>query len=84
MVRRGCHQFSDGRQQVQHVPRPGRLCTARAHENVKKVDDVIKASRCITIDGAADELGIGHEEFTRSCTTFLDTGKCQLVGCFDN
>ncbi|GFU35372.1 hypothetical protein TNCV_4505471 [Trichonephila clavipes] len=27
-----------------------------------KVDDMIKANRSITIDGAAEELGIGHKE----------------------
>ena len=58
MLRRWCRQFSDGRQQVQDIPRPGRLCTANTDENVRKVDERIKANQCITIDGVAEEPGI--------------------------
>ncbi|XP_047004734.1 protein GVQW3-like [Schistocerca americana] len=61
MVRRWCQQFSDGRQQVQDIPRPGRTRTATTDAHVRKVEDMIKANRRITIDGVAAELGIGHE-----------------------
>ncbi|XP_049772364.1 uncharacterized protein LOC126157929 [Schistocerca cancellata] len=61
MVWRGFQQFSDGRQQVQDVPRPGRTCTTTTDANVRQVDDIIKANRRITNDGVAAELGIGHE-----------------------
>ncbi|GFX53973.1 hypothetical protein TNCV_1155041 [Trichonephila clavipes] len=33
----------------------------RGKENVRKVDEMIKANRRSTINGVAEELGIGHE-----------------------
>ncbi|XP_049762475.1 uncharacterized protein LOC126088379 [Schistocerca cancellata] len=60
-VRRWCQKFRDGRQQVQEIPRLGQTRTATTDTNVRKVDDMVKANRRITIDGVAAELGIGHE-----------------------
>ncbi|GFQ98439.1 histone-lysine N-methyltransferase SETMAR [Trichonephila clavata] len=61
MVRRWCRTFSDGRQQVEDIPRAGRTRTAPTDANVGKVDDMIRANRRITIDEVAEELGISHE-----------------------
>ncbi|KFM68857.1 hypothetical protein X975_23571, partial [Stegodyphus mimosarum] len=61
MVRRWCRTFSDGRQQVEDIPRAGRTRTATTESNVRKVDDRIRANRRITIDEVAEELGISHE-----------------------
>ncbi|GFR19426.1 histone-lysine N-methyltransferase SETMAR [Trichonephila clavata] len=61
MVRRWCRTFSDGRQQVEDIPRAGRMRTATTDANVGKVDDMIRANRRITIDEVAEELGISHE-----------------------
>ncbi|GFQ73796.1 histone-lysine N-methyltransferase SETMAR [Trichonephila clavata] len=61
MVRRWCRTFSDGRQQVEDMPRAGRTRTATTDANVGKVDDMIRANRRITIDEVAEELGISHE-----------------------
>ncbi|GFR17044.1 histone-lysine N-methyltransferase SETMAR [Trichonephila clavata] len=61
MVRRWCRTFSDGRQQVEDIPRAGRTRTATTDANVGKVDDMIRANRRITIDEVAEELGISHE-----------------------
>ncbi|GFS36140.1 histone-lysine N-methyltransferase SETMAR [Trichonephila inaurata madagascariensis] len=61
MERRWCHTFSDGRQQVEDIPRAGRTRTATTDANVGKVDDMIRANRRITIDAVAEELGISHE-----------------------
>ncbi|GFY67756.1 histone-lysine N-methyltransferase SETMAR [Trichonephila inaurata madagascariensis] len=61
MVRRWCHAFSDGRQQVEDIPRAERTRTATTDANVGKVDDMIRANRRITIDEVAEELGISHE-----------------------
>ncbi|GFV18540.1 DUF4817 domain-containing protein [Trichonephila clavipes] len=35
--------------------------TATTDENVRKVDDMLKANPCNTIDGVAEEIGIGHD-----------------------
>ncbi|GFQ78404.1 histone-lysine N-methyltransferase SETMAR [Trichonephila clavata] len=61
MVRRWCRTFSDGRQQVEDIPRAGRTRTATTDANVGKVDDMIRVNRRITIDKVAEELGISHE-----------------------
>ena len=61
MVRRWRRKFSDGRQQVQDIPRAGRTHTATTDANVRKVDDMIRDYRRITIDEIAEELGISHE-----------------------
>ncbi|GFY37317.1 histone-lysine N-methyltransferase SETMAR [Trichonephila inaurata madagascariensis] len=61
MVQRWCRTFSDGRQQVEDIPRAGRTRTATTDANVGKVDDMIRANRRITIDEVAEELGISHE-----------------------
>ncbi|GFR33519.1 HTH_48 domain-containing protein [Trichonephila clavata] len=61
MVWRWCRTFSDGRQQVEDIPRAGRTRTATTDANVGKVDDMIRANRRITIDEVAEELGISHE-----------------------
>ncbi|GFY53066.1 HTH_48 domain-containing protein [Trichonephila inaurata madagascariensis] len=61
MVRRWCRTFSDGRQQVEDIPRAGWTRTATTDANVGKVDDMIRANRRITIDEVAEELGISHE-----------------------
>ncbi|GFR17574.1 histone-lysine N-methyltransferase SETMAR [Trichonephila clavata] len=61
MVRRWCRTFSDGRQQLEDIPRAGRTRTATTDANVGKVDDMIRANRRITIDEVAEELGIAHE-----------------------
>ncbi|GFT30609.1 hypothetical protein TNCV_711551 [Trichonephila clavipes] len=37
------------------------VCKNVVDELLRKVDDMIKANRRITIDGAAEELKIGHE-----------------------
>ncbi|GFY66706.1 histone-lysine N-methyltransferase SETMAR [Trichonephila inaurata madagascariensis] len=50
MVRRGCRTFSDGRQQVEDIPRAGRTRTATTDANVGKVDDMTRVNRRITID----------------------------------
>ncbi|GFY47894.1 HTH_48 domain-containing protein [Trichonephila inaurata madagascariensis] len=61
MVRRWCRTFSDGRQQVEDIPRAGRTRTATTDANVGKVYDMIRANQRITIDEVAEELGISHE-----------------------
>ncbi|GFS64223.1 uncharacterized protein TNIN_316481 [Trichonephila inaurata madagascariensis] len=61
MVRRWCRTFSDGRQQVEDIPRAGWTRTATTDANVGKVDDMIRANRRITIDEVVEELGISHE-----------------------
>ncbi|GFR19807.1 HTH_48 domain-containing protein [Trichonephila clavata] len=54
MVRRWCRTFSDGRQQVEDIPRAGRTRTVTTDANVGKVDDIIRANRRITIDEVAE------------------------------
>ncbi|GFT55245.1 HTH_48 domain-containing protein [Trichonephila clavipes] len=56
MVRKRCRQFNDGCQQVQGIPRPGRVDTATTHENRRRLDDMIKANLCINNDEIAENL----------------------------
>ncbi|GFQ97567.1 HTH_48 domain-containing protein [Trichonephila clavata] len=84
MVRRWCRTFSDGRQQVEDIPRAGRTRTATTDANVGKVDDMIRANRRITIDEVAEELGILHERAQNIIHDILRYRKCQHDGCPDN
>ncbi|GFY47827.1 histone-lysine N-methyltransferase SETMAR [Trichonephila inaurata madagascariensis] len=87
MVRRWCRTFSDGRQQVEDIPRAGRTRTATTDANVGKVDDMIRANRRITIDEVAEELGISHERAQniihdilryRKVSVFPSAASCEL------
>ncbi|GFS31628.1 histone-lysine N-methyltransferase SETMAR [Trichonephila inaurata madagascariensis] len=81
MVRRWCRTFSDGRQQVEDIPRAGQTRTATTDANVEKVDDMIRVNRRITIDEVAESH---MSELKTSSTTFFDTEKCQHDECPDN
>ncbi|GFY57513.1 histone-lysine N-methyltransferase SETMAR [Trichonephila inaurata madagascariensis] len=81
MMRRWCRTFSDGRQQVEDIPRAGRTRTATTDANVGKEDDLIRANLRITIVEVAESH---MSELKTSSTTFFDTEKCQHDGCPDN
>ncbi|GFY68676.1 HTH_48 domain-containing protein [Trichonephila inaurata madagascariensis] len=77
MVRRWCLTYSDGRQQVEDIPRAGRTLTATTDANDGKVDDMIRENRRITIDEVAEELGISkhhprHSSIQKSVSTMGD------------
>ncbi|GFX64524.1 hypothetical protein TNCV_2811491 [Trichonephila clavipes] len=46
---------------AQPVNRTPDLWSNVADDLLRKVDDMIESNWCITIDGVAEELGIGHE-----------------------
>ena len=59
-VRRWVKHFKDGNTSIQDQPRSGRPRTASAEPNKKRVDEIIKQDRRVTLDAVATKLGIGH------------------------
>jgi len=59
-VRRWVKNFKDGNTSIQDQPRSGRPRTASAEPNKKRVGEIIKEDRRVTLDAIATKLGIGH------------------------
>ena len=59
-VRQWVKHFKDGNMSIQDQPRSGRPQTASAEPNKKRVDEIIKEDRRVTLDAIATNLGIGH------------------------
>ena len=60
-VRRWVKHFKDGNMSIQDQPRSGRPRTASTKPNKKRVDEIIKEDRRVTLDTIATKLGIGHK-----------------------
>jgi len=59
-VRRCVKHFKEGNTSIQVQPCSGRPRTASAEHNKKRVDEIIKKGRGVTLDVIATKLGIGH------------------------
>jgi len=59
-VRWWVKHFKDGNTSTQDKPRSSHPRTASTEPNKKRVDEVIKEDRCVTLDTTATKLGIGH------------------------
>ena len=59
-VRQWVKHFKDGNMSIQDQPRSGRPQTASTEPNKKRVDEIIKEDRGVTLDAIAEKLGIGH------------------------
>ena len=59
-VRQWVKHFKDGNTSIQDQPYSGRPRTASTEPNKKRVDEIIKEDRRVTLDSIATELGIGH------------------------
>ena len=59
-VRRWVKHFKDGNTSFQDQPRSGRPRTVSTEPNKKRVDEIIKEDRRVTLDAIATKLGIGH------------------------
>jgi len=59
-VRQWVNHFKDGNTSIQDQPRSGRPRTASAEPNKKRVDEIIKEDRRVTLNAIATKLGIGH------------------------
>ena len=59
-VRQWVKHFKDGNMRIQDQPRSGRPQTASTEPNKKRVDEIIKEDRGVTLDAIAEKLGIGH------------------------
>ena len=59
-VRRWVKHFKDGNTSIQDQPRSGRPRTASTEPNKKRLDEIIKEDRRVTLDAIATKLGIGH------------------------
>ena len=59
-VRRWVKHFKDGNKSIQDKPCSGRPRTASTELNKKRVDEIIKEDRRVTLDAIATKLRIGH------------------------
>ena len=59
-VRRWVKHFKDVNTSNQDKPHSGRPWTASTEPNKKRVDEIIKEDRCVTLDAVAIKLWIGH------------------------
>ena len=59
-VRQWVKHFKGGNTSIQDKPCSGRPRTASTEPNKKRVDDIIKEDRRVTLDTIATKLGIGH------------------------
>ena len=59
-VRWWVKHFKDGNTSIQGKSRNGRPRTASTEPNKKRVDEIIKEDRCVTLDAIATKLGIGR------------------------
>jgi len=59
-VRRWVKHFKDGNTCIQDQPRSSHPGTATTEPNKKRVDEIIKEDRRVTLDAIATNLGIGH------------------------
>jgi len=59
-VRRWVKHFKDGNTSIQDQPPSGRPRTATTEPNKKRVDQILKENRCVTLDAVATKLVIGH------------------------
>jgi len=59
-VRRWVKHFKDGNTSIQDQPRSGRPRTASTEPNKKRIDEIIKEDRRVTLNAVATKLGIGH------------------------
>jgi len=59
-VRWWVKHFKDGNTNTQDKSRSGRPRTASTEPNKKRVDEIIKEDRRVTLDTTAVKLGIGH------------------------
>jgi hypothetical protein len=59
-VRQWVKHFKDGNTSIQDQPRSSHLRTASTESNMKRVDEIIKEDRGVTLDSIATKLGIGH------------------------
>ena len=59
-VTRWVKHFKDGNTSNQDQPRSGCPRTASAEPNKKRLDEIIKEDRCVTLDATATKLGIGR------------------------
>ena len=54
-------RFRDGREDVDDDERPGRPSSSRNEENVRKVRDLVRSDRRLSIKMMADQLGLNRE-----------------------
>ena len=54
-------QQSNGREDVDDDPRPGRPSTSRNDENIEKIQQLIRSDRRLTIRMIAEQLGLDKE-----------------------
>ena len=63
-------RFKEGRMSVGEDPRPGRPSTSTDDDHVERVRAVFRGNRCLTVQEAADEVGISigscHRIFTEN------------------
>ena len=73
-VRQWVSHFKDVSTSIQDQPRSGSPRTASAEPNKKRIDEIIKEDRHVTLDAIATKLGIGHNA-VQEMTGSLDYWK---------
>ena len=63
-------RFVEGREDVEDDPKSGRPCTSTTDTNIKKVRQLVRSDRCLTIRVIANEVGM-DEQMVR--TILFDT-----------
>jgi len=58
--RRWVEHFKDGNTSIQDQPRSGRPRTVSTEPDKKRLDEIIKEDRCVTLDAIATKLAIRH------------------------
>jgi len=59
-ARQWVKHFKNGNTSIQDQPRSGRPPTTSTEPNKKRVDEIIKEDRRVTLDAVTTKLGIGH------------------------
>jgi transposase len=76
--------FSQGRSKVSDDARPGRPVEIATEETVRRVEELIRADRRITIDSVATALGCSHGLAYSIMHDVRSFGKCAHGGCPEN
>jgi transposase len=51
-------RFKEGRGEIEDDPRPGRPCTSKIDANIKKVGEIVRKNRCLSIRAFAELANI--------------------------
>ena len=68
-------RFSEGRESVTDEERSGRPATSRTEENIKKIRQIVRENRRLTVRNIAEQVNIDRETVRKILTEDLDMRK---------